>query len=360
MSIKKPRLFLSIFLSLIVLTLVLKTVSNLFLASVFKSIVRAPVAVSSKILEKQDWLKIVHIPGNIVSKDEIMVMSKAPGFLEEIAVSSGQVVEKGQLLFSLENKEQYFSLEKGKQGRDLAQNSYLRIKDLYEQSMIAQERYDESLTRWQQAEAQVNYLETLYNNTKIYAPFAGVIDYVTLSPGQFVQAGIELFKLTALPPYEVEFTLPQELFSKVFVDDAIFVRLEGKEYQAYIVDIKQSIDESTRRFDVRALMTQEDQTIAIGKSASVSMEITDSNRKAFVLPLEQIDFTPLGPTLWTYEKNSEKALIARAIPIKIIDQSSDLCVIESNELYEAMPVIIEGFQKLSDQATIKILKNNSY
>lgn len=357
MLIKKPRLFLSIFLLIIVFLLVLKGASYLFLSTVFKSIKAPRVPVYTATLETHHWSQIVRTPASVVPKDEIVVMSKTHGFLDGIAVLSGQIVQQGDLLFSLENKEQYYSLEKGKQGRDLAKNSYLRMKELYEQSMIAQERYDESLTRWNQAEAQVNYLQTLYDNTKVYAPFTGRVDYVTLSPGQFVQAGSKLFSLSSLPPYEVEFTLPQELFAQIFNADVVKVSMEDKEYTAHVVDVSQSVDKSTRRFFVRALM-EEESNLATGRSATVVMEIPHLEKESFVLPLDQIDFTALGPILWTYEKNDQEELIAHSIPIDIRDQRLDQCLIESEVLEESLPIITAGFQKLYEGATIKVIEQN--
>lgn len=355
MFLKRPRLFLSIFLIFALVLVALKIANFLFISNLLKNLPQNPAYVYVSTLEKKPWVTILTEPAQIISSDEISVMSKTHGFVQKVNVETGQVVSKDDLLVTLENKEQFYSLEKGKAARKLAQSTYNRAKDLYAQNMISKEQYEESLAALNQAKADVNYLETLVENSLIKAPFSGRVDYVDLSPGQFVQAGVSLFKLTSLPPYQVEFTLPQQYFQYVAKDYPCQANIGGTEYLASIVKIGQVADMATKRFKVSAQLKTHHQGLITGGSARVQLAVNKNKSESFITELDAIDFTPLGATLWTYDKNDEGDFIAKSLVVNIAEQHNGQCVIESELLTEAMPIITSGFQKLRQGGIISIV-----
>lgn len=356
MLLKRPRLFMSLFLGFMVLLVAAKIKEFAFVSNLLKSLGQPPALVYTGTLKKDKWLNIISEPGRFVADDQISVMSKTNGFIDVIAVHSGSVVEKGDLLLSLENQEQYFSLQKGIAAEKLAQSSFSRAKGLYEKDMISKEQYDESLTAYQSAQADLQYLTALMENTVIKAPFSGKVDYMQLSVGQFVPAGSGLFNFTSNPPYEVEFTLAQDKYPYLKLNQECLVKVQGQSHQARLVKIGQVADNITKRFKVAALVQEHHETMIPGGSATVELSLDKTQEKVFIVPLQFIDFTPLGATMWTYIEDESGVQVAQAMVIDIADQHDDKCVISGLLLKDNMPIITDGFQKLRQGGPIKIVE----
>lgn len=356
MLLRKPKIFLIGFLIVVLALLVLKYAHFSFVSGILKSIPQPAAYVHTSNLPKKTWLTVLSEPGQIKAIDEIAVMSKTNGFVHLVGVQTGQKVAKDDVLLVLENKEQYYSLEKGKAAQKLAESSFSRAKELFKQNMISKEQFEESLSALNQSEAEVSYLETLVDDMTVKAPFSGHVDYIDLSPGQYVQAGRTLFHLTSLPPYQVEFTLPQEYFQYVKKDLACSALIGGVLHDARIDKIGHIADNSTKRFKVSARLLKHQKNFIAGGSARIQIAFEKSKDPSFVLALEAIDFTPLGPTLWTYEENENGKLVAKSLAVKITSQHDDECVIEADSLVESMPIIISGFQKLRQGGFIKIVE----
>ena len=126
------------------------------------------------------WFAIKPVPNFIqgeVEATSIKVSSKVPGRIEQMDVKEGQKVTKGQQLFILSTPEVQAKLQqaqaardaasaqsekarrgarsqeieaafnmwkKAEAGRDLAQKSYDRVKNLYEQGVLPAQKFDEA------------------------------------------------------------------------------------------------------------------------------------------------------------------------------------------------------------------------
>lgn len=359
-SIKfSPRALLSAFLIFTIILIVLKLLAYQFFSNILKNIPQPTVPVYVSQLQWQQWKTHVFEPATIASSEHIEVMSKTHGFIQDVHVQTGQLIEQQGLLVTLENKEQLYSLEKGKVAEKLASSSYRRSRDLFEKNMISSEKFEEDTAAFKNAQAQRQYLETLVDNTIIKAPFPGRVDSIDLSPGQFIQAGTPLFNLTSLPPYQVKFTLPERYFSFVKVADSAQITVVGTTLRSQISEIGQVVDKSTRRFNVRANFDENHDDMIVGGSARVQLEFALNKENAHIVQLEALDFTPMGPAIWTYrsqdEQSSESTLIAESIVVSVVDQNDQYALIEAPQLQPNMPIISSGFQKLRRGSKIKIV-----
>lgn len=127
------------------------------------------------------------------------ISSKLPGRIHSIDVTKGQNIQSGDLIFTIASPEAEAKLKQAKAGKaavgaqrkavdngarkqeiqaahdqwkkaqvaqELMQKTYERIKKLYEEGVIAQQKHDEVYTQWQASQYTQNAAKQLYDMAK--------------------------------------------------------------------------------------------------------------------------------------------------------------------------------------------------
>ena len=130
----------------------------------------------------------------------VEVQPKVSGFVAKIHVDEGQLVRKGQLLFTLDAaefdealKEAEANLKQAEAELQMADYEAERIQRMVEKEIIAQIRLDQARTEQEvarmkvrQATAKLQLARTHYAYTRITAPFDGYIDRIPYKVGSLV------------------------------------------------------------------------------------------------------------------------------------------------------------------------------
>ena len=160
-----------------------------------------PVTVAQPLAKKvTDWDEYT---GRFVAVQSVELRAQVSGYLEQIKFTDGQLVEKGQLLFVIDQRPYQATLEKAradllveKSRQELADSELVRATRLLAAHAISQEEYD---TRAQTAsetkasvasgQAAVRTAELNLEFTEIKAPFAGRIGDHKIDIGNLVTGG---------------------------------------------------------------------------------------------------------------------------------------------------------------------------
>lgn len=129
-----------------------------------------------------------------------VIVTPFDGYIAEAPVRAGDVVSKGQLLCTLDDRD--LSLERLKW---LSQK--IQLQRQYQEAQAGHDRASASIISAQldQAEAQLHLAEANLERTRLLAPFAGVLVSGDLSQrlGSAVEQGEQLYELTPLDSYRV-------------------------------------------------------------------------------------------------------------------------------------------------------------
>jgi len=123
----------------------------------------------------------IDLSGSVVSDNQKMMTSRYMGYVRNMAVSEGDIVKKGQLLYEIDSKE----IEAAERQVDLA------AKNLKDMVTIAQEQVNQALAKKEEVLNQYNYL-------KITAPNDGVIVAKRINEGEMAIPGMPAVVLTDL------------------------------------------------------------------------------------------------------------------------------------------------------------------
>jgi RND family efflux transporter MFP subunit len=179
--------------------------------------------------------------GPLVAEQQADIAAERNGRIVQIAIQIGDHVEQGQLLASLDDRMLRSSVEAQRariasaraqvsewEAEESSARSDLRRADQMRADKIISEenwetakyKVDETsaeVTRHRSeqaaAEAELNTANLQLEQSRIVAPFSGVVGRSSVRPAQEVKAGDVLFWITAQAPLRVLFTVPESVMA---------------------------------------------------------------------------------------------------------------------------------------------------
>ncbi|MGM0985381.1 MAG: efflux RND transporter periplasmic adaptor subunit [Pseudomonadota bacterium] len=184
---------------------------------------RPPHPVEVAELARQDIPLEKSYPSLLRSDDEVTLVARVTGFLEQRHFEPGQLVEQGQKLYTIEPdlyqaavNQREADLQSARAELARAQRDADRFERLLSQNSVSRQQYDQARADLGVAEASVAQAEAALASAQIdldyaevTAPVSGVISLSQVNVGNLVSSGTELATITPLDPLEVRFQLPQ-------------------------------------------------------------------------------------------------------------------------------------------------------
>lgn len=126
----------------------------------------------------------------LVSRNRSTIGAKVAGRLEKIFVEEGSRVKTGELLAELDSKDYQARRNEARANLADAKRELERQKNLLTSGAGTQQKVDEQQTRLEVFAAQLDLAEVNLENTKVYAPFDGVILQKQAEIGEMVSPGV--------------------------------------------------------------------------------------------------------------------------------------------------------------------------
>lgn len=196
-------------------------------------------------------------------------------------------------------------------------------------------------------EARINRATTELNNTKIIAPFDGLLESDTAEYGDFMQTGAPCGTLLALNPIKLIGYATETQVSKIEVNTTAGARLiSGDTVSGTVSFISRSADPTTRTFLVETTVPNENYEIREGSTADIYISLAGA--KGHLLPQSSLTLNSSG-VLGVRIALDDKA---KFIPINIIRDSEEGVWVTG--LPDTVDVIIVGQEYVTDNSNIKV------
>ncbi|MDB3902760.1 efflux RND transporter periplasmic adaptor subunit [Amylibacter sp.] len=196
-------------------------------------------------------------------------------------------------------------------------------------------------------EARINRATTELNNTKITAPFDGLLESDTAEYGDFMQTGAPCGTLLALNPIKLIGYATETQVSKIEVNTTAGARLiSGDTVSGTVSFISRSADPTTRTFLVETTVPNENYEIREGSTADIYISL--SGAKGHLLPQSSLTLNSSGVLGVRIALNDK----AKFIPINIIRDSEEGVWVTG--LPDTVDVIIVGQEYVTDNSNIKV------
>ena len=215
----------------------------------------------------------LEVTGNLVANQQVTLVSELTRRLVQVNVKEGNLVQKGQLLFQLDDEDLQAQLEKLRQQEKLAILNEERLRDLIKHEAVIQQDYDQSFTNLKVLQAQITELEVMIGKTRIRAPFDGQIGIIRIYPGAIVSTNTVLANIEDNSQVKVEFSLPEKYANIISKgsEQLFTVASDNKQYKAIVVARESKLDQNTRTLLVSAIAPNPGHVLLPGQSARMKL-----------------------------------------------------------------------------------------
>lgn len=164
-----------------------------------------------------------------VEAELIFVSPDEQGRVEALKVREGDRVNKGDLLFTVDDDLQKADVVVRNTAVINAQQSFDRAKELLKSAAGTQKNYDDAEATLRQAKANLDWSQTRLARRNAYTPGDSTVEQIYYRPGETVPAGRPVVAL--LPPgnLKIRFFAPQSILPTIKYGDIVDVSCDGCE-----------------------------------------------------------------------------------------------------------------------------------
>jgi membrane fusion protein, multidrug efflux system len=216
--------------------------------------------------------------GSLLADESVMLRFEIAGRIRDIGFADGETVEQGRALLALDPAELQAELAESAAAVDLDTLSFDRAKDLLARELASRQQYDEALARLSASRARQAVNEARLAKATLRAPFAGVLGFRLVSPGDYVQPGQDIVTLEAVDPLKVDFRVGEMHAAQIRPGQEVTVRVDAfpdRSFTGQVGAIAPRIEEATRSVLVRALIPNPDHALRPGMFARVRLTLEE-------------------------------------------------------------------------------------
>ena len=326
-----------------------------------------PSAVSVVLAEDQTWKPFLTATGNVVAVQGVSISPQVAGIVAQINFTSGEMVEAGQLLLSLNNTEQQGDLASAKAATDLALINYNRDLKLLKSQAVSQSVVDTDLAALEEAKGAQMQSEAQLGYREIRAPFSGKLGIRLANLGQFLNPGDVITNIQTVDPIYIDYYLPEQDISKIKVNQAVEIlstAFPSKIFQGVIEAIDAQVSLDTHSILVRAEVKNNDENNLLTPGMFVTVHTLLPQRDHVItLPLQAVNYTLYGDSVYLIEpdksgKSGKSGNTVKLAYVQTGEQLGNLVEITSG-LKAGEQVVLQGQVKLQDGGHVIIEKDQN-
>ena len=221
---------------------------------------------------------------NLVSENEVRVLTEAEGRIAELLVEEGDRVAKGQVLATLVRDDAEIVLRKAELKEHNARLAHERGSKVIAEELLSREAFDKLTMDKEIAEQELAEAKWRLEKTTIRAPFAGKITQRIVKLGQHVRPPEHLFTVADFDPLIALIYLPER--DVIGLDHGRDVRItlkadEGTQLQGRVRQISPVVDTATGT--VKVTIEAVAPPAAVRSGAFVTIDIVRETRAQAVL-----------------------------------------------------------------------------
>jgi HlyD family secretion protein len=162
-----------------------------------------------------------------VEAETVFVSPDEQGRVETLKVRQGDKVEKGDLLFTLDDDLQQADVVVKQSALSSAQLNFTRAQELLKSASGTQKSLDDARANLEQAQANLAWSQTRLGRRRAHAPAGGSIEEVYFRPGETAPVGRPVIAL--LPPsnLKVRFYAPETEVAAVSIGQSVTVTCDA-------------------------------------------------------------------------------------------------------------------------------------
>lgn len=244
------------------------------------------------------------ISGSLDAELNATVRAQVAGSIVATSAEVGQSVKKGQTLGRIDAsglQDAYLSaksaVSSAQTSNAIAQRNLQRSQTLLQAGAIAQRDLETAQTQASGAQAALEDAKSRlatasknFDNTRISAPFDGIVSQKSVGEGDVVQPGTALFTVVDPSTMRLIASVPSDQLSMLRVGTDVMFTVTGyvgQEFQGKVTRVSPSVDPTTRQVQIIASIPNKGGTLITGLFADG--RISSRTQEGIVVPVSAVD-----------------------------------------------------------------------
>ena len=306
-------------------------------------------------------------------QNDVTITPQVSGQLMRIAVSEGQLVKKGQVLFAIDSRNAQLELEAAQANLQAALASessakleYESNKNLFDKKIVSSYMLSNSQNSYKQAQAAVAQARASVNRAKvnlgfctITAPVSGVIGEIPVRVGDQVSPMTELTMVSGNTSMYAEFSVTEAIVEAMVqsgmkaddvnkyianLPDATFIMKNGTEYphKGRVVSLTGVVNDATGSLTAKVSFPNPEGHLYSGIQGTIVMPFAEKN----VIIIPQYSVVRLQDKSVVYKVKADST--ATAIDVTTEDTGNGKEFIVTSGLSEGDVIVANGANNVTE------------
>lgn len=276
------------------------------------------------------------------------------GYLQKIFVDEGQYVKEGQMMFQIMPMLYQAETQKAQAEANYAEIEYQNTKQLADRNVVSQNELALAKAKFDKAKAELSLAKVHLSFTEIKAPFSGYMDHFHVRLGSLVDEGDLLTYLSDNSQMWVYFNVPEAEYLEYKLNhmdnEALKVKLmmaNGQEFdqEGVVKTIEADFDNETGNIAFRATFPNPNLLLRHGETGTIV--VTSVLKNALIIPQKATYEVLDQKYVFVVDKNKK----VRARRIEVAAEIPDLYVIKSG-LKASDKILLEGLRLVHENDKI--------
>ena len=327
--------------------------------------------VTTLALEKKDVPLVIESTGTVAAANIVDIRPMITNTVKEIHIKEGQDVKKGQLLFTLDDRNDRANYDRAKALADDAQRQLQRAKELVAKNFISKAGLDTAEANAKSTMATARAAEVQLSFDSIRSPIDGRAGIINVFPGSLVQASNvvvssttstatsttgAMVTITQIDPINVQFIVAENNIPLLMQNDIANLKVSvtvgnnlTQIYEGKVIVVDNQVDPAIGAVRVKAQIPNQKRTLLPGQFARIKLE-ANTLKDAIVIPSQAVVINPRGRFVYIVGQDDKVSLR----PIKVTYEYQGNAAITGVEVGER--IVLEGKQNLRPGVKIREAK----
>lgn len=233
-----------------------------------------PTRVETRQLESMAYTPVETLQGQLEANRDVALRARVEGIVEDKPVRQGQRVKTGDTLLVLDNDALPQRLQEARDNVELARAELAGAQKLRQRDLMSKPELLRLEATLSQGVAEVARLEKQRDDTRPKAAFDGLLERVSVDPGELVQPGEQWGRLIDDATLKGIGQVPQQDVASLEEGLDVTARLlNGDKLDGTLTHIASRADDATRSFYIEVTLDNPDHRRLAGSSAELSIEL---------------------------------------------------------------------------------------
>ncbi|WP_312652842.1 efflux RND transporter periplasmic adaptor subunit [Aminipila sp.] len=284
---KKTKIITIIAVIFIIGLVIFRVVSSMAAPETEKESV---VNVKTALAEKMSINTTSPITGRVEPIEEVSIVPLATGKITAVNVDIGDKVAKGTTLFQIDGTQFATTLNKAKEGLNVAKSSYDRISALYKEGAVSYQDYEKAQSTYLNEQQNYTAASDSYSNCTVTSPINGYVTSKNVAVGSIASSAAPAMTVANVSTLQINTNVSEYIVNDLKVGDTVDVYIStlGKDaYKGIIQAISPAPAAGELTYPIKISISDDQGKIKAGMFAEIRI-VSEEKKNTLCVPSDSV------------------------------------------------------------------------